>query len=87
MPSSDREETCRGLEQQDNCVHVIPDDGEIAGGQVSQKNVPAFSLVVCSVTFKPLILSATVNKTADFPTPAVPCSQMRLLFSRSSNSP
>jgi hypothetical protein len=39
-----------------------------------KKNDPAsrFSMVLCLATFNPLILSATVNAAADFPTPAVP---------------
>jgi hypothetical protein len=44
-----REETCRGLERQDSCVHVIPDAWEVdgkSGGQASQKNVPASRVFV-----------------------------------------
>jgi hypothetical protein len=54
-----------------------------------KKNDPAsrLSTVICSVTFRHLILSATVNATADFPTPAVPCSQMIRLSTWSSNNP
>jgi hypothetical protein len=40
-----------------------------------------FSTFVSSVIFRPLIFSATVNATADFPMPIVLCSQISQFFS------